>query len=145
MKLQQVQETLMRRAFPIAAAGIGVALAAVFLSTGATGSQNELTADVVLERFESDQVAIIDVRTGHEFSAGHIAGAINVPYDQVSHRLDEIAQHASNRDIVLYCRSGRRARVAEGSLNRRGVRNIWHLRGQYSGWRAAGYPVRRGR
>jgi rhodanese-related sulfurtransferase/DNA-binding transcriptional ArsR family regulator len=46
-------------------------------------------------------VTLIDVRPPDEYAAGHIAGAISVPVDELKDRLREIPK---NREVVAYCR-----------------------------------------
>ena len=50
----------------------------------------------------------IDVRTADEFNAGHVDGAVNIPYGEISERITEVTE---NKDelIYVYCRSGRRS------------------------------------
>ena len=67
---------------------------------------------------------VIDVRTPQEFSAGHINGAINIPYDQIeAHRslLDKIKK---DENVLVYCRSGRRSEIAKQTLNDLGYKNV---------------------
>jgi phage shock protein E len=53
---------------------------------------------------------IVDVRTPAEFAQGHVAGAVNVPVDELPARLGELGPE---RMVVVYCASGvRSARAA---------------------------------
>ncbi len=58
---------------------------------------------------------IIDVRTRPEYDAGHIDGAILIPYDVIA---EQVADHTTDKQqqIVVYCRSGRRAGIAQQQL-----------------------------
>ena len=62
---------------------------------------------------------IIDVRTPAEFAGQHVPGAINVPLDQLSHRINELKDFA--KPIVAYCRSGSRSMMAVSVLKRHGI------------------------
>jgi phage shock protein E len=66
---------------------------------------------------------VIDVRSQGEFSGDHIDGAVNIPYDLISH---EIGKYASDKDqtIILYCHSGARAAAAAKSLIQAGYTRI---------------------
>lgn len=88
----------------------------------------------------TDAPLVIDVRTREEFDAGHVPGALLIPHDQIAARLDEIP---SNRDIVLYCHSGRRSTLAERILAEHG-RSVSQLDGSWIGWQAAGLPAEKG-
>lgn len=83
-------------------------------------------------------LVLLDVRTPEEFAAGHIAGAVNIPYDQVAAHLGEIPK---DEEVVLYCKSGRRAGLAAETLSANGYTRLGHLEGDMQGWTAAGRPV----
>ena len=80
---------------------------------------------------------ILDVRTQDEFDAGHVPGAVLIPHDQLAGRLDEVP---TDRAVVVYCHSGRRATLSEQLLAENG-RAVSQLDGSWIGWRAAGLPV----
>ena len=84
---------------------------------------------------------VLDVRTAEEYSAGHVPGAINVPYDQVASHLAEIPK---NKDVVLYCRSGRRVGLAAEVLRASGYTKLEHLQGDMPAWSKDGRPVESG-
>jgi rhodanese-related sulfurtransferase len=81
---------------------------------------------------------VLDVRTPEEFAAGRVPGAVNVPYDQVASRLAEIPK---NKDVVLYCRSGRRTELAGEALKANGYTKLEHLQGDMQAWLKDGRPV----
>jgi rhodanese-related sulfurtransferase len=83
---------------------------------------------------------LIDVRTPEEFAAGHIPGALNIPYDMLSTRLHELQGHQDD-EVVVYCRTGRRAKIAEQALTEAGFVNVRDLAGHMVAWTAADYPV----
>lgn len=57
---------------------------------------------------------LIDVRTPEEFSEGSAKGAINIPLDQIEQHLGDLPK---DKNLVLFCRSGRRAEKAQNVLN----------------------------
>ena len=71
---------------------------------------------------ETDYI-ILDVRTEGEFSEGHIDGAILIPDYEITNKAEEIL---TNKDqlILVYCRSGRRSKLAADSLVTMGYTNI---------------------
>ena len=96
----------------------------------------------LLDRVRSNDVIMLDARPANEYEAGHIAGAISIPIDELQKRLRSLP---IGKEYVAYCRgpycvyadravellqaSGRRARrLLEG----------------FPEWQAAGFPVRRG-
>jgi rhodanese-related sulfurtransferase len=83
---------------------------------------------------------LLDVRTPAEFQSGHIAGAINIPFDQLPQRIKEISQF-KQQEVVVYCRSGRRAEVATDTLESEGFTQLYDLTGHMIAWNKNNYPV----
>lgn len=83
---------------------------------------------------------VIDVRTPAEYASGHIPGAVNIPFDQISQRTAEIDDR---RGVALYCKIGPRARKGESALLAAGYEKVFHVEGGFSAWQAAGLPVER--
>lgn len=93
----------------------------------------------LLARARKRDVIILDARPAHEFAAGHIAGALSFPIEDLQARLRELPKTKSyvaycrgpyciysDRAVALLRRSGRRARrMADG----------------FPEWKAAGLPV----
>lgn len=102
----------------------------------------QLPAVVLKARLEgaADAPALLDVRTPEEFAAGHLPGAKNIPHDQIQSRINELKSF-QQAEIVVYCRSGRRAGLAIDTLLGAGFGRLAHLEGDYQGWTAAGLPV----
>ncbi|WP_314261168.1 rhodanese-like domain-containing protein [Cardiobacterium hominis] len=69
---------------------------------------------------------LIDVRSPAEYAEAHADGAINIPVDEVSQKISDITQD-HDADIYVYCRSGRRAGVAQQVLNGMGYRKVTNL------------------
>jgi phage shock protein E len=61
---------------------------------------------------------LLDVRTPAEFCEGHLAHALNVPVQELPHRLHDVGP--TSRPIVVYCRSGGRSALAAQLLTRAG-------------------------
>ena len=78
---------------------------------------------------------LIDVRTPIEFDQGHLDGAINIPYDQLKTRIAEIGDDRG-REIVLYCRSGRRSEIGGKTLEKLGFTRVLDAGGYQSLLRA---------
>jgi rhodanese-related sulfurtransferase len=86
---------------------------------------------------------VVDIRTPAEFETAHIAGSYNVPLELLREHRDEIAKHL-DEDVVLVCRSGRRAIEAEDSLRKAGLLKVHILDGGITAWQAKGFEVNRG-
>jgi Rhodanese-related sulfurtransferase len=101
----------------------------------------EITVEELLERTREPGrgLTLIDVRSAQEFAAGHLPGAINIPLDQIGTRAGELP---ADGDIVFYCQSGTRSRLAIEVLRAMGVdRPLLHFGGGMSAWQAAGQPT----
>lgn len=68
--------------------------------------------------------AIIDVRTPQEFAAGHIEGAVNIPFDQIGQGIQTVKGLKKESPILVYCRSGRRSAIARSELEKMGFKRI---------------------
>jgi len=102
-----------------------------------------ISAQALLERQARGDTSlfVLDVRTPKEYAAGHVPGAVNVPYDQVAAQLAEIPK---DKDVVLYCHSGRRAGLAAEVLEANGYTKLEHLQGDMQAWVQDGRPVEGG-
>ena len=101
-----------------------------------------MTEETLLARMASGDktMVVLDVRTPKEFAEGHVPGAVNISHDQLEGRMAELAADR-DRDVVVYCRSGHRAGIALGMLEKAGFERLYHLEGDYMGWAAAQRPV----
>lgn len=61
----------------------------------------------------TDNQVLLDVRNPAELENGYIAGALNIPVDQLRHRMHELPK---NKEIVIYCQVGLRGNVAYRQL-----------------------------
>jgi rhodanese-related sulfurtransferase len=80
---------------------------------------------------------IVDVRAPHEWEAGHIAGAVHVPLDQLAERGGELDRE---QPVVLYCRGGTRSSMATDALAESGYEAMKLTEG-IVGWAEAGLPL----
>ena len=76
----------------------------------------------------SKDYVILDVRTQEEFDQAHIPGAILIPNDQISAEAERVLMD-KNQLILVYCRSGRRSKLAAEELVKLGYTNIKELGG----------------
>ena len=66
---------------------------------------------------------ILDTRTQEEYDEGHIPGAILIPYDEITEKAEGILTD-KDQLILVYCRSGRRSKIAAADLVKLGYTNI---------------------
>ena len=83
---------------------------------------------------------IIDVRTAEEFNAGHVEGAINIPYDKLEKNSHELDQY-KDQSLDVYCQSGRQASRVYQALLPRGFSKLIDLKGHMRLWKQKGLPL----
>ena len=82
---------------------------------------------------------VLDVRSSAEFAAGHIQGAVHVPFWAVPWRSGRL-RAAPDDPIVVYCGHGPRALFARSALRRLGFTRVVCLAGHMAQWRSEGRP-----
>jgi len=118
-------------------------VAALCLLPAWAGDTTTIGQDVLAEKMSAGaDLLILDVRSPGEYAEGHVPGALNIPHDQLESRLAELAGD-EDAEVVVYCRSGRRAGIALDLLSKAGFGRLYYLEGDFPGWSAAGRPVER--
>ncbi|MHB1930217.1 MAG: rhodanese-like domain-containing protein, partial [Acidimicrobiales bacterium] len=101
------------------------------LAGAATGSVDDLadgrTSGYEVASFEDlgavlgrDGVVTLDVRRPDEWDAGHLSGAVHIPFWELEDRLDEVPAG----DVWVHCASGFRASISASILDRVGRRTV---------------------
>ena len=119
--------------------GLFVTLLALLIFTevrkgGQSLSSRELTALV-----NSEQGVVLDIRGQKDFSAGHIVGALNIPYEKLASRMVELDKHKAKTLIVVDA-MGQQAGAASRELKKAGY-NAAKLSGGIASWRGDNLPV----
>lgn len=118
-----------------------VLLAAIALAGPALAGKPAVAPAAVAElSARADAPLILDVRSQAEYEAGHVPGAVLIPHDQLASRLSELDRE---RWVLVYCKSGRRAGLAEEVLVKNGF-DVRQIEGSWNRWSAEGRPVEPG-
>lgn len=64
-------------------------------------SMQPIALEELMERMETGEVFLLDVRPEEEYEMGHIPGAISIPIEELE---EHIASLPANKEIVAYCR-----------------------------------------
>jgi rhodanese-related sulfurtransferase len=125
---------------PVATAGQNGGDAAVgFENPGET-----IDAAYVMGLVEAGDAFIIDARPVSDYEAGHIPGAINIPYDQMADHVEEVTSlMAFDARIVCYC-NGPDCDFSDqvaSELRFLGYSNVGIFVGGWEHWKQAGYQV----
>ena len=83
-----------------------------------------ITAEEAKQIMDTEEgYIILDVRTQEEYDQGHIPGAILISHEEIAEKAEDVL---TNKDqlILVYCRSGRRSKIAAEALVELGYTNI---------------------
>ena len=84
----------------------------------------QITAEDAKKIMDSgEEHIILDTREQDEFDEGHIPGAILIPYTEIENKAEEMISY-KDKLILVYCRSGRRSKIAAESLSKLGYTNV---------------------
>ena len=89
-----------------------------------TSTYEQITAEQAKKIMDNEQdYIIIDARTEEEFAEGHIENAILIPEYEIPNRAEEELPDKEQL-ILVYCRSGRRSKIASEELVKLGYTNV---------------------
>ncbi len=115
---------------------LGFELASAQTATEASQSSViDLSVEDLKAMLAKGNVRLIDVRTAEEVADGIITGAEHIAMDDFDPAALELKD---GREVVLYCRSGRRSRIVGEKLAAHTGQQAKHLGGGIIAWRAAG-------
>ncbi|RUM91409.1 MAG: hypothetical protein DSZ23_01575 [Thermodesulfatator sp.] len=83
---------------------------------------------------------LVDVREPKEYGQAHIPGAVLIPLKEVETGIIDLAD--KEKDLIFYCRSGRRSKIAGNLVADLGIpaRNIFNLKGGILSWQGKSLP-----
>ena len=113
----------------------GLIIMIIFSLTACGAAEDNATepAEITYEQISAEEAkalmdteedyVIIDARTYDEYKEGHIPGAILIPEYEIADRAED---ELPNKDqlILVYCRSGRRSKIASTELVKLGYTNV---------------------
>ena len=88
----------------------------------------------------SEPLVLLDVRTAEEFESGRIKNSINIPHEILLSNIDLVSQY-NDEQLVVYCRSGKRASLVIEALEKNGFTNVVDIEGDILAWSEANYPL----
>lgn len=80
-----------------------------------------------LTRLQEGKIILVDVREESEWQEGHVAGAVHIPLASLNAR--SVSELPKDVPIYLYCRSGRRAGIAQSQLRSLGFEKAKNIGG----------------
>jgi rhodanese-related sulfurtransferase len=94
-------------------------------------------------RLMNSGAVLVDLRSANQFKDGHIAGAKNLPGDQIAADPMTLEKLATKK-VVLYCGDGATTAAAQRTLARAGAKDVYSLRGGLTAWTQENLPVVKG-
>ena len=83
-----------------------------------------ITAEEAKQIMDSEEgYIILDARTQEEYDEGHIPGAIVISHEEIAEKAEDVLTD-KDQLILVYCRSGRRSKIAAEALLELGYTNI---------------------
>ncbi len=93
--------------------------ASIFTSCGGQNFRSVNAAD--FEQFiKQPDVIVLDSRTAQEYADGHIQGAVNIDVKADDFEKKAVSTLDKSKTIAVYCRSGRRSKIAAATLAKNG-------------------------
>ena len=107
-----------------------ILLAVLILTACGQDKENDQEAYMNITAEEAKQIMdseegyiILDVRTQEEYDEGHIPGATQISHEEITEKAEDILTD-KDQLILVYCRSGRRSKIAAEALVELGYTNI---------------------
>ena len=111
----------------------GVALVMMTACSNCKG-YTSVSVDEFAKVIADNHVQLIDTRTEAEFNEGHIPGAINIDVNESDFEAKVGQKIDKNRPIALYCRGGRRSKIAAERIVALGYDDITELNTGFLSW-----------
>lgn len=107
-------------------------------------ASGKVSLERMKELVEKGRIVIIDARAAQEYATGHIAGAISVPYEELTDHYNKVTQTVPlDATVVCYCRSVTcdDSENLARELRFMGYRHVATYQGGWDEWSQAGYPA----
>ena len=94
------------------------------ITKGENAMYEQITAEEAKKIMDSgEEHIILDVREQDEYDAGHIPGAMLLPYTEIESKAEKMLTD-KDEQLFIYCRSGRRSKIAAEALVELGYTNV---------------------
>lgn len=100
----------------------------------------KLTPQQLINRVNSEQAVLIDLRDAADFKAGHIVDALHIPSAKLADRLAELESYR-DRPLILACKMGQHSGAAAKVLSANGFEDISRLGGGMVEWQNMQLPT----
>ena len=87
----------------------------------------------------NEDAVFVDIRDAEDFSDGHIANAVNIPFATLTSRMSELDKY-KDKPLILVCKSGQTVNMAGKTLREKGF-NAVRMSGGMMEWNNQNLPV----
>ncbi|NIR87572.1 MBL fold metallo-hydrolase [Candidatus Bathyarchaeota archaeon] len=105
------------------------------------GHLGTLSAAMLKEKLDQNEIVVVDVREEHEWEEGHIEGAERI---YVGHLKEEASRLPQDKPIATTCGWGGRGGLGASILKRMGFNDVYNVLGGMKAWKKLRYPVKKG-
>jgi rhodanese-related sulfurtransferase len=119
--------------------GLFVVLLALLIFTELRKGGQSLSSRQLTALINQEQGLVLDVRGQKDFSAGHIVGALHIPYEKVASRIAELEKH-KDKTLIVVDAMGQHAGTVSRDLKKAGF-NAAKLSGGIASWRGDNLPL----
>ncbi len=117
-----------------------LSLCCVFVITAGSANAGAPDAASLIDRsllldylVDESTFFLVDARSPDEFAAAHISGAVNVPHDAEQASFSALPEDRA-APIIVYCQTGKRARLLRNRLLDTGYTNVRVLQPEQIVW-----------
>ena len=119
--------------------GIFVTLLALLAFTEMRKGGQSLGSRELTALINRDEGVVLDIRAQKDFSAGHIVGAVHIPFDKMAARMAELDKFKA-KTIIVVDAMGQHAGAVSRDLKKAGY-NAAKLGGGIASWRGENLPL----
>ena len=111
----------------------------LLIYSSSTKGGKKISPQLLISLANNGNAFIVDLRNSELFNQGHITGSINIPFNNLSKRFNEIPEN--NKSIVLVCDMGNVSPNAGELLKKEGYKDLLILRGGVNEWKLQNLPL----
>ncbi len=111
----------------------------LLIYSSSTKGGKKISPQFLISLANNENAFIVDLRNSELFNQGHITGSINIPFNNLSQRFNEIPEY--NKPIVLVCDMGNVSPNAGELLKKEGYKDLLILRGGVNEWKLQNLPL----
>ena len=99
-----------------------------------------VSPNAAVQLINREKAIVVDISETEEYAAAHVAGARNVPLNQLQERLPQVVKNKA-LPVILVCAKGARAQRAAGIAKSLGYEKAVALAGGLVAWKEANLPL----